>query len=476
MSVSFTVWFLLVILFFPIAMLILGEIILHLRLESSKLVRPLECVRNLVLPSFTLYLIVAKIIALEKGSIPVRLTETLMWIATIYALLTFLNLFLFEAAREDTWRAKVPTILLDTSRFFLILVGSAIVLSDIWGADLGGLLTALGVGSLVIGLALQDSLGNVFSGVTLLFERPFKLGEWIETESTLGKVTEITWRSVHLVTIAGDLVVVPNSELAKGSIRNKSRPTPICNIPLELRFSRNDAPNRVKSVLTAAALATEGVLPDPAPFIGTSEYGDFSITYEIALSIADFSQESVIRERFLTRIWYAIQRGGLTMPYPISEAIEHQPSAITAENRLAIAQQVLQGVQSLGHLEDDLLDRLSERGIWLEYAQEEIVIHEGEVLPGMYLVIRGQAELSVQGRTGDRQMIARVDSGEFFGEKASLLSESISDVTVRAIEDLTLLLLDTEMIRFLLEHSSRLASELGEIMELRRLALRALRG
>jgi small-conductance mechanosensitive channel len=468
-------WLFSVIIAFPFFMLLLGEIILQSRWKGVKLVRFLECLRNLVLPTLTLYIVISKIIGLGAGTIASRLAETLMWITIIYTALTFLNLFLFEDAREGTWQANVPKIFLDTSRFFLVLLGTAIILSTVWGADLGGLLTALGVGSLVIGLALQDSLGNVFSGVALLFERPFKLGEWIRVGDTVGKVEEITWRSVHLVTKSGDLVVVPNSELAKGSIYNFNRPTPTYEISLELGFSCDDPPNKVKKIIIETALATEDVLAAPAPQVRTVNYGDFSITYEVLLYIPDFGQSLRVRERFLTRVWYATKRGGLTMPYPISHQGEYQPVTITPQQRMEIARKALTAVPAIGQLDDEILDLLSERGIWLEYARDEIVVAEGENLAGMYLVIEGSAELSLGGRTDHPLKLATVSEGEFFGEKASLLTEQNSDTTVRAIEDLTLLLLDTATIQLMLEYSPRLAKELGEIMELRRRAIRSSR-
>jgi len=164
------------------------------------------------------------VLQLPRGETLVRLTETFLWITVIYWGLTLINVILFEGAEEGSWQSNVPKLFLDLSRTFLVLVGTAIVLSTVWNADLGGLLTALGVGSLVIGLALQDSLGNVFSGLTLLFEQPVSIGDWIEIGGIEGKVVEITWRSVHVMTLERDLVIVPNSELAGASLKNYNRP------------------------------------------------------------------------------------------------------------------------------------------------------------------------------------------------------------------------------------------------------------
>ena len=90
-----------------------------------------------------------------------------------------------------------------------------------WDADVGGLFTALGVGSIVIGLALQNAVGGVISGLLLLFEQPFKIGDWLDTGGVKGRVVEVNWRAVHIDTGNG-IQIVPNSTLSGASFTNLS--------------------------------------------------------------------------------------------------------------------------------------------------------------------------------------------------------------------------------------------------------------
>ena len=83
-----------------------------------------------------------------------------------------------------------------------------VIYSNVWGREVQGALTALGVGSVVIGLALQEPLGNIVSGLMLLFERPLKVGDWVSAEGVTGKVIEINWRSVHILTPTRELRIV----------------------------------------------------------------------------------------------------------------------------------------------------------------------------------------------------------------------------------------------------------------------------
>jgi small-conductance mechanosensitive channel len=470
-------WLFCVVIVFPLAMLLLGELLFRLKTSNPKLAEPIESLRNLVLPSAVIFIVLSRIVGRPDHGLFVRVSATVMWISIIYTSLTFVNLIIFEGAPAGSWQSKIPKIMLDAGRLFLVLVGASIVLSTVWGQNLGGLITALGVGSLVIGLALQDSVGNIFSGIVLLFEQPFQLGEWIQVGETAGKVKEITWRSVHILTKAGNVVIVPNSELSKNRVRNYNRPNPYHEVDIYLTFSYDDPPNKVKAILLETAIGTEGVLSNPPPKVFTNDYGDFSIKYLIMLFVPDFSFESSIKERFLTRVWYATKRSGLTMPYPISTQINQQVPYISPEEKTAMVRQELLLVPGVAQLDSGVIDLLSERGIWLDYARDEVVVAESQVLIGMYLIITGKARVLVTGVAGSQETLGTISSGEFFGERASLLSEQTSDVTVKALEDIQVLLIDRETIRLILDnsHSSALVNQLGESMELRRRSILALK-
>ncbi len=117
---------------------------------------------------------------------------------------------------------------------------------------------------------------------------------------------------------------MPNSALYKPSFANLSRPTLVRTTILEVSFSYSDPPSRVKQVLTNLARETPRVLPTPAPVVRIVKYGDFAICYEIYLSVSQQAETAVVRDGFMTRVWYAVQRHGLTIPYPIATEIAAQ--------------------------------------------------------------------------------------------------------------------------------------------------------
>ncbi len=461
-------WVLVLVLGFPIAMLLLGELIFQLQRRQSPLVAPLRILRQLILPSLVLIIVLLEVFGLPRNHVLVRLSETLLWIMLIYAGLTLLNVLLFENVPEDSWQAKVPQLFRDLCRFVLVLMGSAIVLSSVWGADLGSLFTALGVGSVVIGLALQDSLGNIFSGMALLFEQPFSLEDWIEVGDRRGKVVEINWRSVHLQTLDNDLLVVPNSELMKGSFTNFSRPSRIHVENVQIKFSYDDPPNKVKRILQQTALQIDGVLHDPVPQVDILTFEDSHILYQVELFSPSYEGAAALSREFNTRIWYAAKRHRLA----IAACSPMEPSE--EERQQILNLQVFRQVSGFAGLPPNLLQLILRHSEVQDFAKHEVVLQQGDRLSGLYLILDGQAQLSITDfRTGN-QIVGVITAGEFFGEKASLLSDQTTDMTVRVLEDLRVLLIDTDTLHQVLEQSPRLAQELGEVMEIRRRAVQAL--
>ena len=458
-------WVMVLALGFPMLMIALGEVTFILEKRQHPLRELVEILRNWVLPSLTTVILLQKIIRLPESNFFYRLAETILWLALIYWGLTLINILLFQKAKQGTWRANVPKIFLDLSRTFLVLVGTAVVLSTVWDADLAGLLTALGVGSLVIGLALQDSLGNIFSGITLLFEKPIAIGDWVEIGDIQGQVREITWRSVHIYTLQKHLVIVPNSELAKGSFKNYSGVEPLHGVEIEIKFSVDDPPNKVIEVHKKIALETKGVLKEPPPKVFLTSLDDWFIMYKTVLFVENYVQGIESKHEFQLRMWYASQRYDLTMPYPIS--IEYHSPPLTAKYSKQKALEVLRKAPGWNLLENSVLEKTYQASRIESFAKGELIIQENQPLKGLFVILEGQAEMSVSDEH-HQKVVGYLVEGEIFGENSVLLSGQISDTTITAVEDVEVLIVDLETLQSTMRNFPILVSKLGELMELRR--------
>jgi small-conductance mechanosensitive channel len=186
-----------------------------------------------------------------------------------------------SVADAESWQSRIPKLFRDLARVFLILLAAAIILSVTWGIDLGGLVAALGVGSVVIGLALQDTLGSIAAGITLLFEKPIEKGDWLKVGDFVGKVTDINSPAVRIETIDNVQIIIPQIIIGKQTITNYSQPLTAHKEEIFLRYSYRHPPNLVKRVLRATALSTPGVLEPPDVKVATVKVEDIGISYRV---------------------------------------------------------------------------------------------------------------------------------------------------------------------------------------------------
>ena len=349
----------------------------------------------------------------------------------------------------------------------LVAIAAALAYSFIWDREIQGALAALGVTSIVVGLALQEPLGNLFSGLMLLMERPFEVGDVIEVGSVSGTVTEINWRSAHMEALGGMIQVVPNSTLNKETIQNWSRPLPIRMEMIELTFSFDDPPNKVCQALFELAKSTEGVVQSPKPIAATIGYGERGVNYRLIWRVPEEKRWGV-RHALITRIWYMARRQGFTMPYPVSEQIHHQAdtpfkrSAASAGEMLAHVPHIPQ-VSEVGQAGTKVLT----------YGKNEVIFAEGQMLAGVYLVVSGAVSMRLA-QGSQVAEIAMVRAGEFFGE-AGMHGSQVADTRAVAVEDTEVLLLGPDTVRLLFEASPTLARDTGQVLDVRRKALQSAR-
>jgi small-conductance mechanosensitive channel len=467
-------WAIALVVGFPLLVIILGESIHHLKRRGKPIAATLRLVRNLILPVLFFLLFFQHVLKLDTDGRWVKSIQTLLWVCVIHAALSLLNVMLFEQAEADTWRSRVPKLLIDLARLVLILLGTAIVLATVWNADLAGLATALGVSSIVIGLALQDTLGSITSGIALLFERPFSVGDWLRIGDTVGQVTDINWRAVRLQTLEREMVVIPHKVVGGETIRNFSQPQRIHAERIQLGFSYNDPPNLAKQVLKSTALTTQGILINPAPQVFTLSYDDFAVNYEVKFFIQDYGEVEEIRDRFMTRVWYAAQRNNLSIPFPIRTLYHfHGPTS----QAKGLSKKVAESLQSIPAFVP--LDRAQEQGQNLSqgialqhFGEGEKVVSQGKPGNALYIIVSGQAILVVGDESGREQEVLSLKAGEFFGEMG-LFSGEPSPVSVIARDDLEVMVISAAVVNQMIERQPSFAREIGQILEIRRRAIQS---
>ena len=447
--------------------------------------------RRVVLPLLAAYLFLTRLLGYGADHIAVRVTYTALLVGVLYAGLFLADAVLFSTAERGSWRSRVPKLFLDLTRAFLILLGTGLIASVVWGADLGGFLAALGVGSIVLGLALQDTLGNLMSGIAILFERPFGVGSWVRVDgdtSVEGRVTEMNWRSVRLLTRENDLLVVPNLSLAGSTLRVFDKPRSLHLERIAVGFSYSDPPGRVRAVLLGLAADVPAVLTDPAPEVFTLGYDDSSIGYELRVWTDDYAGVPRLRDAVMSRVWYAARRGGLTIPFPLRTVLNYDGPAVDAAERPPVTPALLRTATAFATLPDDTLDGLAAHARTQRFAAGESITAVGDDCRTLYLILEGTAELYLPpaGAAGSNpaareadepdavRIVGRLSRGDFFGAIA-LLTDGGGSLSTRSVTELRTAAIDSAAVRAMLDHDRPLAREFAALVETRRDAVRRVR-
>ena len=465
---------------FPLLTILFGEM-LH-RIESSDSDREsrssLGSTLYFVLPSLVIYLLLIKVLELDHSSSWVRITATIFWISIIYLCLSAFNFFWLSKSVDDTsWQSRIPSLVLNIARLFFVLFGVAFVMSIVWGIDLGKMLAALGVGSIVLGLALQDTLGGLFAGITLISARQFKIGDWIKTGDVTGKVITVNWYSTSLQTFEMDLLVIPNSVLASDTFNNFSQPTPIHMERIVIQFWEEQPPNKVREALLEAAYAAPGILDDPAPEVLLIEYGDDAGSYEAHIYFEDYADIDQIRDAYLTHAWYAAKRHNIVFPYEDLQLYHFQGDELDIGSSEAIEPgQLVDKLEQLQafNLSREELELLSTDAILYRFGRRETILKEGQESDGLFVVLSGVTRKVVPGNNGIKYNAGMAQAGEMFGAISAIRS-SESLITVYAETDTEIAKISTEKLREVLKSNPVFAQEMEKDIETRLENLNAIR-
>ncbi len=207
-------------------------------------------------------------------------------------------------------------------RAIFALLATIIFLENL-GISLTAVWTTLGVGSVAVALALQDTLSNFFSGLYLLADQPVSVGDYIKLDSNQeGYVLRIGWRSTTLRTLGNNLVVIPNSTLAKAVITNFSMPEDRMALNIPVSVSYGNDPQHVERVLLeiarqAARENLEGLLTSPDPNVRfIPGFGDSSLDFTLGVQVRKFVDQYLVQSELRKRILERFQKEGIEMPFP----------------------------------------------------------------------------------------------------------------------------------------------------------------
>jgi len=291
-----------------------------------------------------------------------------------------------------------------------------------------------------LALGLQDQLGNIFAGLAIQIERPFRVGHWITVTNNEGRVVEVTWRATKLRTKNGNLVIVPNSVVSREPITNYSEPTVPTRIWVDVGASYHSPPNEVRDALLTAVGRVPAVLREPPADVLLTDFGGSAVVYRARFWITDFEHDVVIAQDVRTAIYYEFGRRGIEIPWPIQVQYWRREARPDLAARHADFGKTIATVAVLTTLPADAHRALAETAHERLYADGESIVTEGDPGNSMFVVRHGRVAVTIG---PERREVATIGAGGYFGEM-SLLTGDPRTATVVARGDCTVLELSAD--------------------------------
>jgi small-conductance mechanosensitive channel len=404
----------------------------------------------------------------------VNVLRLVLFAILAYLVVRALNSLIFGLVFRFRRGFEAPTLVRNIFSIVAFTALFFIIFSFVFpGVNLGALFTTSAIFGVILGLALQDTLGNFFAGISLQADRPFQVGDVITvgTQSHSGVVEEITWRAVKIRTFQNHVVLISNSTAAKEPIEVCSRD----NLNARLVFFNTlytDSPAKTIHVVREAVREADNVSQKISPIVRIRNLADSGVDYEVKYWLEDYAKYNDTDALIRQRIWYAFRRANLNFAYPTRTLLVERKAKIGDRERNggAIVER-LAAVDIFAPLSPEETAMLAHAATSHVFAPGETVIRGGDPGSSMFVVHNGRVSVQVN-ENGRARTVATLSEGAFFGEMALFTGEPRT-ANVVAIEETEVLEIGHAAMKRVFETNPDLVESLSHIITERRQVLAA---
>ncbi|MET3521877.1 mechanosensitive ion channel family protein [Mesorhizobium abyssinicae] len=371
------------------------------------------------------------LLLLDGSIVPYELTESaevtastvflgsakiLWWVHLAWALIGLVRIYLVFERKPQEAR------LLQDLVVGIVYVGVLLsILAFVFGVPVGAVMATSGVFAIVLGLALQNTLSDVFSGIALNLGRPYVLGDWILlSDGTEGRVVETDWRSTHLLTPAHNVVALPNSLLARMGLTNVSSPDERHRLLLSVRLAPTRPPAAVVEAMRRALLSSDTIVKEPPPLVALKSLDAAAIEIDLSFCVADVGKRIAARNEILDLVYRHAKSVGLQLAMPPSSLIlvkDRPEDGITAAASTAIA--LIKAISLFSALTDQEQEALAATAVVRTFRKGDIIVREGEMLQSL-MIVRTGVIVRQRGDEAHTQEVGHLAPGDIFGETGFL--------------------------------------------------------
>jgi small-conductance mechanosensitive channel len=303
-------------------------------------------------------------------------------------------------------------------RLFRDVLGAVVLLAAVvaslafvLGLPIRGLVATSGALAIVVGLAVQSTLSDVFTGIVLNTTEPYHIGDWVSLDGVEGKVLEMNWRATHLLTGSGNVVIVPNSIAAKAKIINSSRPPGLHGVSVTLEIAPEERPATVLGALERAVAGVSAAMKTPAPFSVVNKASVNSIEYQVTCYVNDMGKKTAVTNELYDLCHRHLAAAGVEL-----RALGVAPPPPRYMDR---RQRLLACVELFRELRPEETEALAARLSRHEYEPEQVVVPAGAVTDYLLIVESGVISVAMPAEDGPRETM-RLGPGDAVGEAGVL--------------------------------------------------------
>ena len=389
-----------------------------------------------------------------------------------YVLVRALNALIFGLVFRLRRGFEAPTLVRNIFSILAFTLLFFLVFSRLYpNVNLGALFTTSAIFGVILGLALQDTLGNFFAGISLQADLPFQVGDVITVgaQRHTGVVEEITWRAIKLRTFQNHIVLINNSTAAKEAIEVGPRG----NLNARIVFFNTlytDSPAKTIHVVREAVREADNVSIKIPPIVRIRNLGDNGVEYEVKYWLEDYAKYNDTDALVRQRIWYAFRRAGLNFAYPTRTLlVERRTHPGVRDGAGGAIIERLSAVDIFAPLSAEETSMLAAAAVSHVFAPGETVIHAGDPGSSMFVVHNGRVCVQVS-ENGRPRTIATLGEGDFFGEMALFTGEPRTAHVV-ALEETEVLEIKHAAMKRIFDTNPDLVESLSHIISERRQGL-----
>jgi small-conductance mechanosensitive channel/CRP-like cAMP-binding protein len=388
--------------------------------------------------------------AANAGSLWLHAVAGVWWLMGARVLVAVMS---FTLNHNRRWREA--RLFPDLTAAAIYTAAVSVVLISVLALPIGGLLATSGVLAIVLGLALQNTLADVFAGIAFGIEAPFNVGDRISVGDKIeGTVVQMNWRSVRILTDGDDVAIVPNSVVAKADIVNRSFPTRVRSAFIELSCPATSNPERVIETLQQATLLCSPILAVPRSSAVLTRLGSAESRYRVNFSVADTEHLSTTKDLLLRHARQQLYYSGLYFP----RSAQDIRTSDEGTGRPIPVLPVLQEITLFEALEAEQLAELAAHLKPRSLEPGEVLFAQGGTEATLFIVVSGILEVSERTELFGQQTAGFIGAGDYLGE-VSLLTGAPYGATATARAHCKLYGLDCHVLKPLLTENSDLYAE-----------------